>query len=130
MPSLRNLPAVQINGAHALANRPRLDPREALRRAMGRAVESGLQSEDQTLLRSLGVTRDGVIGAAHRGLIVHWIKDWGTTNGDEILINADLDDVIGQVPFVRNRIPDISLKHLRLQAQALIAGPADPQMGG
>ena len=63
-------------------------------------------------------------------MIVHWIKDWGTTNGDEILINADLDDVIGQVPFVRNRIPDISLKHLRLQAQALIAGPADPQMGG
>ena len=130
MPSLRNLPVVQISGAQALANRPRLDPREALRRAMGSAVESGLQSEDQTLLRSLGVTRDGVIGAAHRGLIVHWIKDWGTTNGNEILIAADVDDVISQVPFVRNRIPNIALRNLRLQAQALIAGPTDPQLGG
>lgn len=130
MPSLRNLPVVQISGAQALATRPSLHPDEALRRAGGAAVESGLHSEDPTLLRSLGVTRNGVIGAGHRGLIAHWIKDWGATNGNEILINADIDDVIRQIPFVRNRIPGIALRALQAQAMRQLTGPADPQLGG
>jgi len=128
MPSLRNLPVVQISGAQALANRPSLPYNEQIRRHGGLAIESGLQSEDSELLHALGFTANGVLGQGYRGLVASWIKSWGVTNGNQILIDADFANVFMQVPYIRNRIPDIALKNLRIRAQQLIAAPVDPQV--
>jgi hypothetical protein len=129
--SLRNLPAIHIDGPSALATRPVLDFNEALRREIDAAIQAMLSNQDTEFLRSLGVTCNGVIGSAHRGLMAQQVKNWGITNGRQILIDADIDDIIRQFAWARRRTPAIRLNVLQAQArQMMIAAPVDPQVGG
>jgi len=128
MPGYSNLPTVHIDGRTALATRRALHPDELLRQRIDAVIQIKLAAQDPDFMRSLGVTKNGITGGAHRGLLSKMVKDHGVEIGDETLINADIDDVIKQFVWARNRTPAIRLSVLQQQALAMLTHrTVDPQ---